>query len=132
VPNTPLEDQPPLPPVREHRLYQSSFLLRDYRFDMEELPFDAHGRLPLDRDPKEAWAQTHLREQPVEINRAGREQLLRVPGIGPKGAARILTARRQGCLRELQDLRKIGVITGRMAPYVLLDGVRPAQQLRLF
>jgi predicted DNA-binding helix-hairpin-helix protein len=132
VTDTPLENVPAENPWREHRLYQSSFLLRDYRFDMEELPFDAHGRLPLDRDPKEAWAQTHLREQPVEINRADREQLLRVPGIGPKGAARILTARRQGRLRELQDLRKIGVITGRMAPYVLLDGARPAQQLRLF
>ncbi len=131
VDGTPLENVPAENPWREYRLYQSSFLLRDYRFDMEELPFDAAGRLPLGLDPKEAWAQTHLREQPVEINRAGREQLLRVPGIGPKGAARILAARQRGRLRELQDLRKIGVVTGRMAPYVLLDGARPAQQLRL-
>lgn len=132
VTDTPLEDVPAENPWREHRLYQSSFLLRDYQFDMEELPFDDTGRLPLAMDPKEAWAQMYLREQPVEINRAGRELLLRVPGIGPKGAARILVARKQGRLRELQDLRKIGVITGRMAPYVLLDGSRPAQQLRLF
>ncbi|HSM57405.1 MAG TPA: helix-hairpin-helix domain-containing protein, partial [Candidatus Sulfomarinibacteraceae bacterium] len=68
---------------------------------------------------------------PVELNRADREALLRVPGIGPKGAASILRARRQQKLRDLQDLRQLGVVTTRLAPFVLLDGRRPPQQLRL-
>jgi len=131
IADTPLEDRPPADPLREHRLYQASFLLRDYDFDMEEMPFSAGGNLPLSVDPKLGWAQKHLREEPVEVNRADREELLRVPGIGPKGAAAILAARRRGRLRELQHLRQIGVVTSRLAPFVLLDGRRPPQQLRL-
>jgi predicted DNA-binding helix-hairpin-helix protein len=132
VQDTPLAEQPPVNPWREHRLYQASFLLRDYGFDMEEMPFDAEGNLPLDADPKLGWARTYLREMPVEVNRASRETLLRVPGIGPKGAAAILRARRRGRLRDLADLRQIGVVTSRLAPFVLLDGRRPPHQLRLF
>ncbi|MGH2537045.1 MAG: helix-hairpin-helix domain-containing protein [Candidatus Promineifilaceae bacterium] len=132
VTDTPLENRPAANPWREHRLYQASFLLRDYGFDFEELPFDPAGNLPLERDPKLAWAEAHLLETPVELNRAGREELLRVPGIGPKGAQAILAARRRGRLRDLQDLRAIGVRPGRPAPYVLLDGRRPAFQLPLF
>src|SRR5690606_31256817 len=128
VPNTPLEENAPENPLREHRLYQSSFLLRDYGFDMEEMPFDPAGNLPLNMDPKLAWAQHNLRERPVEVNRAAREELLRIPGIGPKGADAILAARRRGRLRDLNDLRAIGVVTARMAPYVMLDGHRPAHQ----
>lgn len=131
ITDTPLEDHAPTNPLREHRLYQASFLLRDYEFDMEEMPFSPDGNLPLDVDPKLGWAQKNLREEPVEVNHAEREELLRVPGIGPKGAAAILTARRRGRLRELRDLRQIGVVTSRLAPFVLLDGRRPPQQLRL-
>ncbi|MDX1688672.1 MAG: radical SAM protein [Candidatus Promineifilaceae bacterium] len=129
--DTPLEEHAPADPRREHRLYQASFLLRDYEFEMEEMPFNLDGNLPLDVDPKLGWAQKNLREDPVEVNRADRESLLRVPGIGPKGAAAILTARRRGRLRELHHLRQIGVVTSRLAPFVLLDGHRPPQQLRL-
>ena len=93
VPDTPLENQAPEDPWREHRLYQASFLLRDYGFDLEDMPFSPQGRLPLDVDPKMAWADANLRQQPVELNRADRETLLRVPGIGPKGAQVILQAR---------------------------------------
>lgn len=131
IADTPLEDGVPTDPLREHRLYQASFLLRDYDFEMEEMPFAEDGNLPLSVDPKLGWAQKYLREEPVEVNRAGREALLRVPGIGPKGAAAILAARRGGRLRELQHLRQIGVVTSRLAPFVLLDGRRPPQQLRL-
>jgi len=131
VADTPLENQPPSSPLREHRLYQSSFLLRDYGFTVEELPFDASGNLPLESDPKLAWAQRHLAHTPVEINTAGRRDLLRVPGIGPRGAERILRERRRGRLRALTDLRKIGVITKRALPFILLDGRRPARQLTL-
>ena len=120
--DTPLENKAPTDPLREHRLYQASFLLRDYGFDLEELPFAEGGNLPLPTDPKQAWAQVNLREQPIEVNKAERKELLRVPGIGPKGANAILRARRQSKLRDLSMLKKLGVIAERAAPYVLLDG----------
>ncbi len=132
VADTPLENHPAEDPWREHRLYQASFLFRDYGFDLEEMPFDAAGRLPLDTDPKRAWAEVHLRQSPVEVNRADREALLRVPGIGPKGAEAILRARRRATLRSVGDLRQIGVRTKDIEPFVLLDGRRPTYQLRLF
>ncbi|MBP7690290.1 MAG: hypothetical protein KA764_00150 [Anaerolineales bacterium] len=132
VPETPLEHHPPEDPWREHRLYQASFLLRDYGFELEDMPFTAEHRLPLDRDPKQAWAELNLRETPVEVNRAERRELLRVPGLGPKGVDAILAARRRGTLRELRDLRALGVLADRAAPFVLLDGRAPARQLRLF
>jgi predicted DNA-binding helix-hairpin-helix protein len=130
--DTPLEHLPPSDRRREHRLYQTSFLFRDYGFDLEDLPFEPTGNLPLEIDPKLAWAQSHLRENPVELNQAGRQELLRVPGVGPKGAAVILNARRQGTLRELDDLRNLGVATKNMKPFVLLDGRRPTHQLTLW
>ncbi len=132
IPNTPLENQPPTPPIREQRLYQASFLLRDYGFDLEELPFEADGRLPVQNDPKQAWAQGNLAERPVEVNRAERHELLRVPGIGLKGAEAILRARRQAKLRDLSALRALGVLIGRAAPFLLLDGKRAAYQPALF
>ena len=132
VTDTPLEGQPASPPLREHRLYQSSFLLRDYGFDLEDLPFGVTGNLPLDTDPKLAWAQNHLASAPVELNRASRRDLLRVPGIGPVGATRILRERRRGHLCDLSDLRSLGIAAGRAAPYILLGGRRPPQQLRLW
>ena len=132
VPDTPLENQPAENPWRQHRLYQASFLLRDYGFDLEEMPFEQDGNLPLERDPKLAWAQANLAEAPVEVNRADREELMRVPGIGAKGVSSILTSRRHNKLRDLSDLKAIGVNATRPAPYVLLDGRRPSYQLRLF
>src|SRR5207248_3324159 len=80
---TPFENLSPTDPLREHRLYQASFLLRDYGWKVEDLPFLANGNMMLDMDPKRAWAEMHLRYAPVEIMTASREQLLRVPGIGP-------------------------------------------------
>jgi predicted DNA-binding helix-hairpin-helix protein len=132
VSDTPLADHPPTPPLREHRLYQSSFLLRDYGFTVEELPFDSSGNLPLERDPKFAWASRELAHAPVEVNTADQRTLLRVPGIGPKGAARLLQERRRGRLRDLADLRKLGIIADRAAPFILLDGHQPAYQLPLW
>jgi predicted DNA-binding helix-hairpin-helix protein len=132
VRDTPLENHPPTPPLREHRLYQASFLLRDYGFDVEDLPFEPDGNLPLTSDPKLAWARQHLVQTPVELNRADREMLLRVPGIGPKGAAQLVTARREGRLRDLSDLRRLGILADRAAPFILLDGYRPTHQLSLW
>jgi len=132
VPDTPLEDRPSASPLRERRLYQSSFLLRDYGFVAEELPFDATGNLPLSSDPKLAWAEQHLLDAPIELNAADRRDLLRVPGIGPKNAEKLLRERRQGRLRSLSDLRQLGVVAERAAPYILLDGRRPPRQLTLW
>lgn len=133
ISDTPFENNDAENPLREHRLYQASFLLRDYGFDLEDLPFtDAAGNLPLTADPKQAWADMHLGDAPVELNRASREELLRVPAIGPKSADKILRERRRGAVRTLTDLKKLGVHATRAAPYILLDGRRPAQQLKLW
>lgn len=128
IPDTPLENQAPTSPQREHRLYQSSFLMRDYGFSLEDLPFDTSGNLPTNIDPKMAWAEMHLREHPVDVNRASLWELLRVPGFGPKSVNAILAARRQSPLRELTDLKRLNILTGRSAPFILLNGQRPSYQ----
>lgn len=132
VENTPLEGLPPADPWREHRLYQASFLLRDYGFQFEELPFEPNGNLPLQVDPKIAWARDSLSQSPIEVNRAELPELLRIPGVGPRGARSILAARRQNRLRRLEDLRALGVLAERAAPYILLNGKRPPRQPSLF
>ncbi len=132
IEDTPMENKPAVDPLREHRLYQASFLLRDYGFDLEEMPFIQDGNLPLATDPKLAWAQQNLQERPLEINRADRRELLRIPGVGPKGAEAILRARRSNKLRDLNALRKLGIVVTRMAPFVLLDGRRADTQLTMF
>ncbi len=132
VPETPLDNTPAENPWREHRLYQASFLLRDYGFDLEDLPFTKTGRLPLEVDPKLGWAAENLTERPIELNKADRQSLLRVPGIGPKSADTILQARRQGRLRDLRDLQQLGINANRAAPYILLNGRAPSHQPRLF
>lgn len=132
VRDTPMENKTAVNPMREHRLYQASFLLRDYGFDLEDMPFLQDGNLPLPTDPKLAWAQQNLKETPLEINQAERRDLLRIPGIGPKGADAILQARRVSKLRDLTALRKLGIVVTRLAPFVLLDGRRADTQLGLF
>ncbi len=132
VPGTPLENQLPTPVIREHRLYQASFLLRDYGFDLEEMPFDANGRLPIQTDPKTAWAQKNLSESPIEVNRAEYQALIRVPGIGAKGAKTILRTRRQTKIRDINALKKMGLLADRAAPYLLFDGRRASYQIALF
>jgi predicted DNA-binding helix-hairpin-helix protein len=130
--DTPMENKAAVDPVREHRLYQASFLLRDYGFDIEDMPFYQDGKLPLGTDPKLAWAQQNLIGRPLEVNRAERRELLRIPGIGPKGADAILRARRAGKLRDLTSLKKLGIVTTRVAPFVLLDGRKVDTQLSMF
>jgi predicted DNA-binding helix-hairpin-helix protein len=96
------------------------------------MPFVQDGNLPLVTDPKLAWAQHNLQGKPLEINKADRRELLRIPGIGPKGADAILCARRTGKLRDLTTLKKLGIVTTRIAPFVLLDGRRVDRQLSMF
>jgi len=132
ISDTPFENKAPTPLERQNRLYQASFLIRDYGFTLEEMPFKGQGNLPLELDPKLAWAQIHLVEQPIEINEAPRHKLLRIPGIGPKGVNAILNARREGKLDNLSQLNKLGIFARKAAPYILLNGVQPAHQLALF
>ena len=133
VPGTPFEDLPATEAIREFRLYQSSFLLRDYTWDVEELPFLRDGNLRTDVDPKQAWADEHLVHQPIEVMTAEREQLLRIPGVGPVGANAIIRSRRRGALAELIHLKQIGIRSPqKLAKYVLLNGRQPVQQLKLF
>ncbi len=128
IEDTPLENQPSTPLQRQNRLYQASFLLRDYGFDLEELPFEQSGFLPLETDPKLAWAKLHLAGEPVDLNNASREELLRVPGIGIKGVQIILAQRGIQPIRDLSSLTKLGVNPKRAAPFILLNGKRPAYQ----
>ncbi len=130
--DTPLENQPPAPYKREQRLYQASFLIRDYQYSWQDLQYDQEGNLPLEQDPKQAWAEKHLLRQPVEINRAGREELLHIPGIGPRGAARILEARRVQTIRDVSQLAKLGVQVKRCEKYLLLQGRQPIRQPSLW
>lgn len=131
VVDTPLENVAPVHPLREHRLYQSSFLLRDYGWEVEDLPFLQDGNLDTTRDPKRGWADIHLLNAPIDIMTADRQALLRVPGIGPKGAAAILKARRQRRIDDAALLRTLLSAPERAIPYILLDGRRPPQQMPL-
>ena len=130
---TPFENLPSTNPLREHRLYQASFLLRDYGWQVEDLPFLSDGNMELALDPKRAWAERYLREAPIDIMKASRQQLLHVPGIGPRGAAAIIRARQQSRLTDLTHLRQLHIAAPEQAvPYILLDGHRPIQQMKLF
>jgi len=132
APDTPLENYPAMDYTRYIRLYQASFLLRDYGFGMEELPFQGGGYLPLNVDPKLAWAQENFAECPIEINQAGLEMLLRIPGIGKLGAERIYNGRKEQKLTDLQQLVKLGISPKRAAPFILMDGHRPEYQMDLW
>ncbi len=132
VTGTPLADKPGTPLWREHRLYQSDFLLRRYGFVWDELIFDGQGHLLQEADPKTAWAQAHPECYPVEVNTAPRAALLRVPGLGPRSVGRLIGARRDHPVRSLAELGSLGAVTTWASPYVLLDGRRPRHQLSLW
>ena len=95
--------------MREHRLYQVDFLLRKYGFEESDIVFENNGNLSLTVDPKEAWALRHPEFFPVDVNRAARFSLLRVPGLGPVTVKRILERRKQALLRRIEDVGKVGV-----------------------
>ena len=132
IEGTPLEELPPTSAQREHRLYQASFLIRDYGFSIEEMPFDRDGLLPVSQDPKQAWAKENLLERPIEINLADQHELMRIPGIGPKGANTIVSTRRNNPFRSIEDLRRVGINPAKALPYILLSGLQPSHQLHLF
>ena len=113
---------PPL--AREHRLYQADWLLRFYGFDVDEITTGADRNLELDIDPKLAWALAHRDYFPVDINRAPREQLLRVPGIGARSVRRILRLRRHHGV-TVDDLKKLKVVWSRAKPFVIVADRNP-------
>lgn len=131
VSGTPFADKPKTDSLRQHRLYQADWLLRFYGFKLHEIPFDNQGNLPLVEDPKLAWARIHLSGCPLEINRATRAELLRIPGVGPTSAEAIIKARQSHLIGSLKHLQRLGVQTGRAAPYILLNGRQPSYQLPL-
>jgi predicted DNA-binding helix-hairpin-helix protein len=91
--------------TREHRLYQVDWLIRKYGFDADEIPLEPDGNLSLAADPKEVWAQRHPERFPVDVNRADKFELLRVPGLGPITVNRILEIRARGSrVRSVADL----------------------------
>ncbi len=110
---------PPL--LREHRLYQADFLLRYYQFQAGELLTEKDPNFNVFLDPKCNWALRHLEVFPVEVNTAGYELLLRVPGIGYRSAARIVKARRYGKL-DFGDLKKMGVVLKRALYFLTCGG----------
>jgi predicted DNA-binding helix-hairpin-helix protein len=131
IAGTPVAERTPIPFEREHRLYQADFLLRSYGFALDEIHFDETGALPLHTDPKALWAQRHPERFPVEINQAPLAELLRIPGIGPRSARRLLTMRSEQRLRDVAALRAAGAAWKIASPFVLLDGKPAARQLRL-
>ena len=132
VSQTPFEHLAPVADLRELRLYQASFLLRDYGWNVEDLPFQANTNLRTDVDPKRAWAEDNLRQAPIEVNRAPRAELLRIPGVGPLAAEAILAARGKQTFSELAHLRAVGVRDiSQTSPFILLNGRRPEEQLSL-
>jgi putative DNA modification/repair radical SAM protein len=116
--------RPPL--LREHRLYQSDWLMRFYGFAPEEVAdaAEADGNMPLDIDPKLAWALKFRESFPVDVNRAPKEMLLRVPGLGTKAVARILASRRHRRLR-LDDVARLTVSVAKVRPFICTVDWRP-------
>jgi predicted DNA-binding helix-hairpin-helix protein len=119
---TPMENIRATPAVREHRLYQADHLLRRYGYTRDELVFDGAGNLPLSYDPKVAWALSRRDLFPLDIARASYAELLRVPGLGPVVAKRIVHERRKTAIRGLSDLRRMGAVVSRAAGFLTLNG----------
>jgi putative DNA modification/repair radical SAM protein len=117
---------PPL--LREHRLYQADWLMRFYGFDVGEIVEQAEGMLPLDIDPKLAWALRHRERFPLDVNRASREELLRVPGFGAKAVDRIIATRRVTSIRSA-DLARLHIPRNKALPFIILSDHRPSPHL---
>lgn len=116
------------PPLREHRLYEVDWLLRVYRFSSQEveLALAKDGNLSLKKDPKVSIAERQPWLYPVDVNRARYDELLRVPGIGPVSAQRIVDARKDHSISSLDQLKRMRVITRRAAPFIWLKGLGSA------
>jgi predicted DNA-binding helix-hairpin-helix protein len=114
-----LDTKPPL--LREHRLYQADFLMRQYQFQAEEILSEDMPNFNPFLDPKCNWAINHMERFPVDVNKAPLETLLRVPGIGPVSAKRIVAARRS-CALTLEGLKRLGVVLKRAQYFIAVSG----------
>ena len=129
IPDAPraLPSAPP-PLVREHRLYQADWLMRFYGFAHDEIVGAQDGMLALDIDPKLAWALAHRECFPVDLNRAPKEMLLRVPGLGVTSVKRLLQARRTRAIRA-DDLARLNVPLKNVLPFVTVPGAAAGHRL---
>ena len=117
---------PPL--VREHRLYQADWLIRFYGFDVDELLGGSTVNLDLDKDPKLAWALQNRHRFPIDLNRAPKSELLRVPGLGVRNVQRLVSLRRHQSIR-IKDLKRLRVAWKRAAPFVCCTDHHPGGSL---
>src|SRR6202035_1230807 len=115
------------PWMREHRLYQADWLMRFYGFDVDEI-VEGAGWLPLDIDPKLAWALRHRDRFPLDVSTASREELLRVPGFGSKAVDRIIATRRVTSIRAA-DLGRLHIPKQKALPFIILSDHRPSPHL---
>ncbi len=113
------------PMIREHRLYQADWLMRFYGFQAAELTTPDAPDLPLDKDPKLAWALRHREFFPVDVNKASRPALLRIPGIGVRNVDRILQVRRYRAL-TLEDLAKLKISVAKSKFFISTADHNPA------
>ena len=138
-PNSPVLS-PPVPLLREHRLYQADWLMRFYEFRLEDLVLQQDANLSLDLDPKMVAALKNRERFPVEINQAPFKTLLQIPGVGPTAAKRIWRVRKEHRLTDISELRNIGVVIKRAKPFILINGkkqgeirnITTVKQLELF
>lgn len=107
--------------MRERRLYQADFLLRKYGFTGKDILFDAAGNLDLERDPKQAWADAHPEFYPVDVNKAEREDLLKIPGLGPSAVSLILKLRRECRLSRPEAAGVKGVRAEKIKRYAVFE-----------
>lgn len=118
----------PPPLVREHRLYQADWLMRFYGFEADEIVTKPDGMLDLDVDPKTAWALRHREQFPVDLNKAPKAMLLRVPGLGVTSVERILKARNVRAIRY-DDLARLRVSMKKILPFIVLPDHKPGSSL---
>ncbi len=121
IEGTELEKKPECRKERTNQLYHANALVGDYHFKVDELVFDENDQLHLDEDPK-ILAAREMDIFPVEINSAPYVHLIRVPGIGPKSAGRIMNIRKKIPFTKLEELQRIGVVVKRAEPYIKLGG----------
>jgi putative DNA modification/repair radical SAM protein len=110
----------PVPMIRENRLYQADWLMRFYKFSVDEILNQQQPNLDLDIDPKLSWALKNLHEFPIDINTADYEMIMRVPGIGIGSAQKIISARRFGKL-GWEELKRIGIAYNRAKHFVICN-----------
>jgi predicted DNA-binding helix-hairpin-helix protein len=135
--DTPMDGVRATPVIRERRLYQTDYLLRQYGFARDEIVYQSDGNLPLAVDPKVAWALSHPERFPMEVRTAAYEDLVRVPGLGPLTARRIVNARGSTLIHSAKDLERLGVKINDAGGFLTIGGrrlqaTRWSQQLTLW